>query len=56
MTDPIQTALDTAKTDANALARQATGATQGWLRRNVWGLLGVAATGLLVAALTIALR
>lgn len=56
MTDPLQTALDAAKSDATALAQQATGTARGWLRRNIWGLLGVAVTAVAVAALTLALQ
>ena len=40
MADPIITA---AKTEATQLANRATGVAQGWLRRNVWGVLAAAA-------------
>ena len=50
MSDPIVTA---AKTEATQLATEAKGAAQGWLRRNVWGLLALAATALVVAALAL---
>jgi hypothetical protein len=46
MADPIITA---AKTEATQLANQATGVAQGWLRRNVWGVLAVAVVAVLAA-------
>ena len=50
MAAPILTA---AKTEAEQLASQAGGAAQGWLRRNVWGVLAVAVAAVLVAALAL---
>jgi anti-sigma-K factor RskA len=47
MADPIITA---AKAEATQLANRATGVAQGWLRRNVWGVLAVAVVAVLAAA------
>ena len=50
MSDPIVTA---AKTEATAIATEAKGAAQSWLRRNVWGLFALAAAAVAVAGLAL---
>jgi anti-sigma-K factor RskA len=50
MPDPIVTAAKTEAAQLAAqLAAQAKGVAQGWLRRNVWGVLAVAVAAALVA-------
>lgn len=56
MSDPIRTTLDAARAEAAMLARGAAQTTRGWLRRNVWALLGIAATALVAAGLALLLR
>jgi hypothetical protein len=47
MADPKR---DAARAAAEQLAAQAQGVARSWLRRNVWGVVGVALAALLLAA------
>lgn len=53
---PLVDAVHAAEAKAGALASQGQDVAQGWLRRNVWGVVAVAAASLIIAGLALLLH
>lgn len=50
------TSVNQAEAAAGAAVKTGVTASQGWLRRNVWGVVGVAAVALIIAGLVLLLH